>query len=777
MRVPGCTEVSSGGYRLNSVVGHTTVGNTNKPDTSVRHASPASEVHNSLQTDYITGVPTTTPGQADPQLQATSAAPIIAEDYSRPTETDGRSGGSYRYLPGRGTGPNDPAAHLVTPDTVTHDQLFDVVTDMRHSHPPCSGDRHSGHSLHIRKSISPPLAQLNGDRKPVPDYGIECHAGTYNDFVEGINANSTPTPAGMPLPCWDADVVDQRRAEWPLPLAIKDMYPNLALIYTVVAKSGLPNALGAKILVPSGLKREAWKRMATGHYNDKVVLDGISYGFNLQYAGPPIPTVEDTVNHQSALAFPRQVREYITTELNEGAMLGPFYTPPFTWIHTSPLMTRPKAAVDPEARRIIVDLSYPPDNNVNMAIAANVIYGEHYVHRLPTIDDVINVARMDEFQGWLFSIDIARAYRNFPIDPIDWPITAITFDGATLIDRAMPFGARSSSLHMTMVAEYITRFLATQGIKTLIYLDDLIGYTSDLQEAQRQYQAVVRVMEDLGLPLAQNKMTPPTKCITWLGIRINFVDKTLSIPQEKVEETLKDFDKLSKRRAMSTKDLQSIAGRINHIGKACRPARLFMARILAYLRGHPQGYTTVPNSVKADLRWFVEFLPHYNGISVIPSAQPAFSIEADSCLKGGGALGDGHCYMFEYQPPLSEGHISQLEAVNCMAAIRILLGQRHAGQTVMVECDNSAAVSIFATGKGREGVILACARAIWRHSVDLDCHLIFKHTPGVLMHAADTLSRACLSAAHESAAWNLVRERNLIVTKADPEMFNFDHFL
>ena len=35
-----------------------------------------------------------------------------------------------------------------------------------------------------------------------------------------------------------------------------------------------------------------------------------------------------------------------------------------------------------------------------------------------------------------------------------------------------------------------------------------------------------------------------------------------------------------------------------------------------------------------------------------------------------------------------------------MAAIRTLIGTHHKGQTIMVECDNSAAVAIFATGRG-----------------------------------------------------------------------------
>ena len=106
--------------------------------------------------------------------------------------------------------------------------------------------------------------------------------------------------------------------------------------------------------------------IATGHPHDEVVLDGVQYGFSLQYHGPPIPTTSHIDNHQSAVQNPRQVNSYVEKETAEGAMIGPFQDPSFTWIHTSPLMSRLKSSTDNQERRIIVDLSFPPEANVNM---------------------------------------------------------------------------------------------------------------------------------------------------------------------------------------------------------------------------------------------------------------------------------------------------------------------------------------------------------------------------------------------------------------------------
>ena len=131
-------------------------------------------------------------------------------------------------------------------------------------------------------------------------------------------------------------------------------------------------------------------------------------------------------------------------------------------------------------------------------------------------------------------------------------------------------------------------------------------------------------------------------------------------------------------------------------------------------------------------------------------------------------------YMFEY---MDEGHILQPEAVNCMAAVRCIVGPHHKGMTIMVHCDNSAAVCIFATGQGREPVILACAWALWRHAADVDCNLRFRHVPGERMEAADTLSRASLSPAYYGKALRIIQEKGLTLINPGYASFSYSDFL
>lgn len=184
-------------------------------------------------------------------------------------------------------------------------------------------------------------------------------------------------------------------------------------------------------------------------------------GFSLQYLGGPL-SENDIEMHTSGENYIDHIHEYLQTEIGYGAIAGPFVSPPFEpWIHTSPVMTRPKA--ESEKRRIIIDLSYPSGKSVNEFVVKNNYYGHHIDHSLPKIDDVINYVESKGFSVALATIDIRWAYRNFPGCPLDYPLNTIKFQGQYYLDMAMPFGACTSSVYMQKIANMISRALALFG--------------------------------------------------------------------------------------------------------------------------------------------------------------------------------------------------------------------------------------------------------------------------------------------------------------------------
>lgn len=123
---------------------------------------------------------------------------------------------------------------------------------------------------------------------------------------------------------------------------------SMSKIYEAVWASGRPNFMHVRAPLPSQLNIPAW-RLYLRDYWDQLLPDCLEFGWPIGYVTSTWP--KSTVrNHSSSLAYPSSVTQFLTREINHGAILGPFDAPPFLPCHTSPLMTAPKR--HSETRRV-----------------------------------------------------------------------------------------------------------------------------------------------------------------------------------------------------------------------------------------------------------------------------------------------------------------------------------------------------------------------------------------------------------------------------------------
>ena len=117
------------------------------------------------------------------------------------------------------------------------------------------------------------------------------------------------------------------------------------------------NFCGARMAVHTNLDLGEWASICHTE-EDAVTLSYLTFGFPVGYEGSvPTPSL---ANHSSARSHSHDFAAYISKELEEGAMLGPFDRPPFhPWTQT-----RPKK--DSEARCIIMDLSWPLPSGISV---------------------------------------------------------------------------------------------------------------------------------------------------------------------------------------------------------------------------------------------------------------------------------------------------------------------------------------------------------------------------------------------------------------------------
>lgn len=570
------------------------------------------------------------------------------------------------------------------------------------------------------------------------------------------------------------EIAQYRASAWP---DVSNRVPiNETLdIYKEVKTTGVPNMCGARRRVPSLLNHSVWEAISTGHDDDALVLDGVKYGFPLQYEGPTLQR-PNKATHQSADQFMPHVRQYVQIETANRAMIGPFTHSPFDpWINISPLMTRPKSGSS--KRRIIVDLTYPHGDNVNSFIKKNTIFGVYHEHSLPTVQDTVRVIQERQFRVMLATLDIERAYRNIPVCPLDLPLLGISVDGLLYVDTAMPFGARNSSLYMQKIANYVVRALAARGIQCHIYLDDMVMELDSDQDCHARFAEVLALYRALGLPIAYSKIQPPDTQVIYLGIHVDVGARLLSIPKEKIDSFLQLIRWALGQVSITKKMVQRIVGKINHIGRCVHGARLFMSRILQALReAHDRDNINIAD-IRPDLHWFAMFLAKFNGVSAIKQRLPSKIIMADSCLTGGGATDMTRCYSVTYTPAVAAAHhINSLEALNCLVALKTLISSKDRSTVIELQCDNSATVYALAYGRARDPTLSAICRAVWYFTARLDVELLVTHVPGKYMDIADALSRAHLSDDEHARAQRFITQYSLQCVTPQKHAMNYKPF-
>ena len=215
-----------------------------------------------------------------------------------------------------------------------------------------------------------------------------------------------------------------------------------------VKSYGVPNFLGARSPVNSQLNVSAWEECLV-NYCDKQLIELMRFGFPLDF-NREASLFCDMVNHTSAVQFPHDVDAYLAEEHFHDAILGPFKKSPIDKCHYSPFITREKSGSN--LRRVIIDLSWPRDQSVNVGIDKNSYLNSEFVLQFPTVDHIVNQLKKVGRGCHLFKIDVSCAFRHIKVDPADYDLLGLHWD-AHYVDTCLPFGSR----HGTTFFESVRR--------------------------------------------------------------------------------------------------------------------------------------------------------------------------------------------------------------------------------------------------------------------------------------------------------------------------------
>ena len=376
-----------------------------------------------------------------------------------------------------------------------------------------------------------------------------------------------------------------------------------------------------------------WDAYLKSHPDDhfkEYILRGIREGFRIgfDWSHQLSPAKH---NMPSVSQKPQLVEEYVAKECAERNFIGPLPSSQLSngqTIQVSCIGLIPKGH-NTGKWRLITDLSFPEGSSVNDGITPERCSLEYI-----TVDKVAASAMAMGEGTLLAKIDVKSAYRLVPIHPADRQLLGISWHGSLFVDTKLPFGLRSAPKIFNALADALEWCFRQKGVKEVEhYLDDFITMGPPLTDTCAwNLQMIKGVAANLGVPLAEDKEEGPATALTFLGIRIDTVKGTLSLPSEKVARLHKELGQWNCRRCCRRRELESLIGLLHHAARVVRPGRSFVHRLIAHLRGGRQDnhFIRLNKEARGDIRWWQVFSELWNGVAIFPIARRVVLLTSDA---------------------------------------------------------------------------------------------------------------------------------------------------
>ena len=301
------------------------------------------------------------------------------------------------------------------------------------------------------------------------------------------------------------------------------------------------------------------------------LVEGFSRGFPLQYTGPRVSI--SSQNLVSANQYKAETLNKLQKEVSLGRMLGPFLSKPISTLRISPIGLVPK---QDGGWRLITHLSYPPENSINHYIDPDLCKVKY-----SSLDNVLGVIYKLGKHAKLGKNDISSAFRLLIVNPADFDLLGICFDGKYYIDKCLPMGCSISCSLFEKFSTFLHWLVEVKsGLKTLDhYLDDFIFAGSDsTSDCSVLMNCFLYVSEELGIPIAENKTTGPTTVLSFLGFIIDTDLMMVRIPQDKLERLHVSLTSILSKKKITLKELESVTGLMAFCSRAIPSARAFLRR-------------------------------------------------------------------------------------------------------------------------------------------------------------------------------------------------------
>ena len=283
--------------------------------------------------------------------------------------------------------------------------------------------------------------------------------------------------------------------------------------------------------------------------------------------------------------------------------------------------------------------------------------------RMETARDVRTLLKPGDFGA---VIDLTDAYYTVKLHESSRKYCRFIVDGIIYEYVALPMGLTCSARIFTRVALFIGSRLRKNGVRILLYIDDLLIIAASEEIAKQHVQMLLKEVARFGFLLNEKKSNLlPSQTFVYLGLAWNTLSWSVSIKPEREEKIRGNAKQLLEATTASCRAVAVFLGRTNSSSGAVPLAKARVRRLqwdfLAVCTAADlyDAQMDISDEARSELAFWAE-LP--SGLSSPITLGPSSgTVTTDASEFGLGISFDGHVVSEEIQEEYREFHINVKE--------------------------------------------------------------------------------------------------------------------
>ena len=355
----------------------------------------------------------------------------------------------------------------------------------------------------------------------------------------------------------------------------------------------------------------------------------------------------------------------------------------------------------------------------------------------------------------MISIDLKDAFFSVLIFPPHRKYLQFMWRDQRYEFTCLPFGYSLAPRVFTKIFKPIVARLRLNGLRIVIFLDDILLASSSYQECLNQLALLRKLLANLDFLVNDDKsQLEPVTRINYLGFVIDSVQMKIFLPDNKIQKILLACQNLTSQPRPTIRQVSHFTGLLVSAFPAVSCLRLYYRSIelcksqaLSIHKDFDRLMSLSPQAL-SDLNCITDHLAQLNGNYFGPRPID-ITIECDTSLVGWGALSHGVVAQGRWSELEISNHINYLELLAAFYALQAFVGHNR-NIHVRLKVDNSTALSymnnmgvgyINNMGGVRSPCLDSLSRLLWESCIRRDIFVSAQHIPGKLNVRADALSR------------------------------------